>query len=499
MHFGQQTIAWLLAASATWAQPVFVEKIVYRCPEPEMKEPAGRVADLVRGLSDAVPEHRQGRARALLEMGAGILPQLRWALQHGQNGGRPLSWDLQQLPDGNKWVQDPRNLKPWHTEHELDVLISHLEEQRRTAGSVITLHHTKAWLTNVLGDLGRQAETDVSVGDYYFPLEWVNTNRVTVNAERVNFWEALQVIRETTGLEPVHLNGQNRLVLQQAAQSAVSNLDGSVVVGVLRIAPISVVRMQIPRDAEGLGTRFRLTLAAFAEPKLTGTGPHAMVRITECLDDRGQSLEQIFQESTANLNGEGEAVPAGPPGHRCEVCKPTNGQREKFCSVESPNARMWTVPLDLRLPGPGRKIGTLKGEFSVGIGPADRYMTITNLLQAQGKTRELDGLQLIVSEVRKSGVDYHIRVEVSAPHGNPYTRTFTASADLEVWLWDQSRATIISRKEFNGVRQQNERTVGSWTLVTLHNSPAPATLVWKTPSETRWHTEPFESREITVP
>src|SRR5215211_5489834 len=100
-------------------------------------------------------------------MGAAVEPQLRWAREHGENGGRPLSWPVQHVREGNKWVQDPRHLRPWHAENELDVLLSHLEEQRRSETSIITLRYENAPLTNVLRDLGRQADTDVVVGGWY--------------------------------------------------------------------------------------------------------------------------------------------------------------------------------------------------------------------------------------------------------------------------------------------------------------------------------------------
>ena len=454
-------------ASSTLAQPVFLEKVVYRCPEPEMREPAGRVAEMIRGLSDEAPERRRDRAGALLEMGAGILPQLRWALQHGENGGRPLSWDMRHVAEGKKWVQDPRNLRPWHAEHELDVLISRLEEQQRAVGSLITLRHTNAWLTNVLGDFGRQAESDVSVGNFYLPLDWVNTNRVTVNAEHVNFWEAIQVIRETTGLEPVHLDGQNRLVLQKATRSAVSDLARSGVSGALRIVPVSATRLMASQDAAEQGTSVRLRLAAFAEPKLAGTGPHARVRIIQCIDDRGESL--------------------------------VAGDAPEFFSIESSDTWSWTVPLDLGLLGPGHRISRLSGEFSVGIGLMDRYMTITNLINAQGRTRELDGLTVRVGKVSRSGACHQVEVELSAPRGSPFAGTFSAAAEPEIWLWDEFTQTIVSQKVFNGIREDGERLVGGWKLITPENSPRPETLVWKTPTETRWHTVPFEIRDIVGP
>jgi hypothetical protein len=439
----------VLMTSVALGQPVFVERMIYERPPPEAREPAGEVAELIRHLSDESSETRRAAAVALLKIGGVVEPQLRWARHHGENAGNPLSWSMPHLREGNKWVQDPRHLRPWHAENELDVLISHLQEKRRSEASVITLHYTNAPLTNVLRELGTQADADVAVGGWY-SLPKMDAARMTINVERVNFWDALRAIRDRSGLTATHVNAQNRLVLTVATSNKSLEAQNALVSGVLRIAPAFVEQ--------------KLTLTALAEPKLSQTGPHAMVRITECVDDQGHSLI-------------------------------TNGKTQ-FASLESLNTYAWTVPVDLRPLAPGRKIKLLRGHFSVGIGPTDRYVTITNVLKSEGKSRELDRVQVTVTHVKAGGRE--IEVELSAPTG-PFTRTFSASSELDVWLWDESRATIVSEKLFHGTGREGDQDIASWTLTTPPNSPSPATLVWKTPAETRWHTVPFELRGVPVP
>jgi hypothetical protein len=445
----------VLMTSAAIAQPVFVERMIYERPPPETREPAGEVAKLIGKLSDESSETRRTAAAALLKMGHVVEPQVRWARQHGENGANPLSWSMQHLREGNKWGQDPRHLRPWHAENELDVLISHLEEKRHSGTSIITLQFNATPLTNVLREFGRQANADVAVGGWY-SLPKIDGARMTISVERVNFWDALQAIRDRSGLTATHVNAQNRLVLTVATSNKALQTPGAVVSGALRIAAVSK-----SNDASGT----RLTLAAFVEPKFSGSRPHAMVTLADCADDHGQSLI-------------------------------ANGKTQ-FPSLESPNTYAWTVPVDLRPLASGRKIKVLRGHFSVGIGPTDRYMTITNVLKSQGKSRELDGLKVTLKSVKAQGSK--IDVELSAPAGSPSSRTFSASLELDVWLWDESRATIISEKLFHGTRREGDQDIASWTLTTPPNSLPPATLVWKTPAETRWHTVPFELHDIAVP
>jgi hypothetical protein len=450
------TAAVLLMISAAMGQPIFVERIVYQRPAPAVMEPTGRVAELIGRLADASAETRRMAASELLKMGTAVEPQVRWARQQGESGGKALSWNMLHVREGNKWVQDPRHLRPWHAENELDVLISHLEEDRSSQTSMITLRYKDAPLTNVLCDFGMQAEADVTIGGWYW-LPEIDTARTTINLDGKNFWGALEAIRKSTGLVTTHGNAQNRLVLSKGFSSRPTNVIGAVVSGVIQIVPISA-----ERESSGVG----LTLAAFAEPRFSQTGPHAMVRINECVDDRGESLI-------------------------------ANG-KQNFASVESYNTWTWTIPIELTRLADNRRIKVIRGNFSVGIGPMQRDMTITNVMRAQDQSREFDGVKVTVTRVTVSDSQHGIDVELSAPAESPYTRTFSASSELEVWVWDESRKTIVSEKVFNGVRREAGRDIASWRLIAPPNGPAPVTLVWRTPAETRWHTAPFELSNIAV-
>ncbi len=447
-------------------QPVFEQRLIYQRPPTAEAEPTRLVADLLGRLSDASAAKRQAAARALLRLGPAVEPQLQWARQQGENGGLPLSWPPYSVPVLNQLRADPRHLLPWHLQNELDVLLSHLGEQRRSAPSVITLHHTDAPLADVLRDLGRQADADVAVGAFYFGLDWISTNRVTVHVDRADFWAALRAIRQSTGLAPLHLNGQNRLVLGRGYSDAFSDVAGSVVSGPLLIRPLRGAGGRPLADNRGQVTAGGLALQAFAEPKFSGTGPRALVRLEKCVDDRGQSL--------------------------------LAGSRRTFAADAGDIAWAWVVPLPLARLEPGRRIRKLKGQFSVGVGLSDRYLTITNLMHAQGKSREFDGLKLTVRQVTLADSQYRIGVELSAPRESPFTFSFSASSELAVWVWDGVQATILSRKVFNGVRHEAGQTVGSWTLITPANGSAPATLGWHTPTETRWHTVPFELHDLDL-
>jgi D-mannonate dehydratase len=52
------------------------------------------------------------------------------------------------------------------------------------------MHYKDEPLTNVLRDLGKQAETDVQIEEYAFfaPLDWVRTNLISINLTDATFW-----------------------------------------------------------------------------------------------------------------------------------------------------------------------------------------------------------------------------------------------------------------------------------------------------------------------
>ena len=70
------------------------------------------------------------------------------------------------------------------------------------------------------------------------------------------------------------------------------------------------------------------------------------------------------------------------------------GGRRTFAAGEGDNTWAWAVPLHLAKLEPGRRIRTLKGQFSVGVGLSDRYLTITNLLHADSGSVLHDGAQM---------------------------------------------------------------------------------------------------------
>jgi hypothetical protein len=481
-------------------QPGAGIRSVQASPRPEIRatKPEGQVGELIGRLASTSAEERRVAVQSLVAMGLGVEPQVRWAWRQEEPA---LTFPfLDVAANANRFILDTRLLQPHYALYGLEEVLSHLGEQRQARSSVITLHYIGALVTNVLADLGRQAGAEISVGSIYWgSLDWLKTNRITININRVTYWQALERIEQSAGLAET-FNNLNRLIMIQRVPFAFSperrGTVGSVVSGPLRITPVSVELGRSLNYADGgKSARVKLTLLARAEPKVWNSGQHALVELEECRDDQGHSLL---------LEG-----------------------ARSFPSMETSQYWYWKVPVELGAPRPGRRIKTLRGRFKVALNMDQRYLSITNLMQAQGQAREFDGMGVAVSEVSEKDYYNEVHVDVSAPAGSPYAWTFGDSADwnlsvfdesreqmrvvymkgswmeAEVTMWDVFREGKTMRppeagRQFREVRHEAGRDVMSWNLY-FSKRLRPATLLWLTPPETRWLTVRFELHNLAMP
>lgn len=200
------------------------------------------MGELIGRLASTSPEERRAAERALVAMGPAVEPQVRWAWQHEEPA--LIFPFLNVAANSNRFILDPRLLRPHDALYGMEVVLSHLEEQRQLQSSFITLHYRDALMTNGLADLGRQAGAEISAGSMYWgPLDWLKTNRITINVNRVTYWQALERIEQTAGLAET-LNNLNRLLLVQREPFTLPpgrrGTEGSVVSGPLKITPVSV-------------------------------------------------------------------------------------------------------------------------------------------------------------------------------------------------------------------------------------------------------------------
>lgn len=275
------------------------------------------------------------------------------------------------------------------------------------------------------------------------------------------------------------MNGRNKLLFQPwskdlAHQPSMSGrpavaVPKPVVCGPFQITPVAVeLRRRIEFGSPTNSATVKVTMFAQAEAKLGDLGMRALLSVNRCVDERGRSLI---------LEGE-----------------------RKFPSADSNTGGSWTLPAEVAEPRSGHRIKSLDGELSVATGPPQRYLAITNLMQAQGQSREFDGLKLTVERVGKEGQHCEIEISLSAPSGSPYALTFSGPEYPNVAVWDKELRSIERMRDLHmapeGIEHRDGREVGKWSLTC---NRLPVVLLWLTPPETRWITVPFQLRDLPVP
>jgi hypothetical protein len=88
---------------------------------------------------------------------------------------------------------------------ELNVLISHFEERRKSGVSIIILRFSDAPLVDILSASGSQIDATVSMSSRpdCGALAWFPTTRGSRDPDRVNYWNALRAILQSLRLSPL--------------------------------------------------------------------------------------------------------------------------------------------------------------------------------------------------------------------------------------------------------------------------------------------------------
>lgn len=388
----------LTVSTSVYAQPGSQREVVYTHPVPSI-QPTGRVAELIKALSAPSMEARDAAYQALLKMSPQILPQLRSALQQESAARDASDLGMKPIPGTNRMQMGAGYLEPRWALHSLALLISHLEEREAASASVITLHHNDAPLKTVLADLGRQIGADVGIESRAeVGNEWSNAVRVTVDADRVSFWEALAALQRGAGVAPVQFRNDNSLMFGQAGRDIPPTSPYQQVSGPLLISAHAIETRTTQTYATNDSVRtVLLTLAALTEPKLRATRKHASMRIESCTDDEGKSL--------------------------------IIGDQREFGSDASNSTWRWTIPVKLAAPSRGHRIQILRGTLSVAIGPEQQTLSMLDLPNADGQSIEFDGVRATLNWRNPTpfGPQYWVGITVSAPSGSPMLRTLALS------------------------------------------------------------------------
>jgi hypothetical protein len=362
----------------------------------------------------------------------------------------------------------------------------------------VTLHRKDAPLVDTLREIGVQVGAGgvtLSGDNLADKFEWVDSARVSLDIEKLDYWSALRAIRNQLGFVadlPIlnfHRPREKEGYLSADPKQMPYDAEGAIVTGPLLIT----------RQLEARGENLLLTLRVIPEAKvyesLSETGRYAILQIDEYTDDQGRSL-----------------LPSG--------------QALVFPSITSGFDRAWQWRIDALLPRPAatRRIGSLKARIGVSVGPPQTELAAVDLTRGTGQLFEFDGVGVLVTSVVPSESTYTVTGEIIAPTNSPVGR---ALSDVDggganyLGLRDKTGAQILRDLGPSSVRSEAGVTTLTWTLkgralrqpdgiprsgpppggsiIVCNANCVPVALYWVTPSNTHWFYTPFEMRNVAVP
>ncbi|MBX6313661.1 MAG: hypothetical protein IRY99_12195 [Isosphaeraceae bacterium] len=342
-------------------------------------EPEPEAAALVARLGSARWADREAAAVALERLGRAALPALRAARQ----------------------AKDPE------VQTRAAALLERIESGLMVKPTLVRLDYRDRPLTEVIRDLSEQSGMALVLDADSSPR--LAARRLTLEeAEPLPFWEALDRLCQAGGLR--HDLGTHELPGGRGMVLGVGLTEAPALP--LQQGPtcdrgpfrIKLVRVRYERDRlldlgpgdpadAASAEQFQVQMMILAEPRLM-IGQYGHLRLTEAVDDRGNSL-----------------LPALPP------LLGAQGDEDTPLIEFSPGATL-QMPILLRYPKePGQTIRRLCGTVPVAVASRKADPLVIPLLGAAGKTFRQGDLALTIHAVRAEANEPQVTVELSVRTG----------------------------------------------------------------------------------
>lgn len=430
-------------------------------------------ADVLRRLASDDWKQRQAAERELVQLGEDALPAIDAMLK------------------GTGPVGSPR--LDAETRARLEGARRQIAEARAMGTTYVTLHLKDAAPADAVAALAKAARGPLrTYPDNLFDHgQWP---RVTLELDRVPFWDALRQLCDRLGLAPNGWNDGVRLMPNggdgEGQFDGPSSTDGPFLIVANEVHHNRSVRLAAgAAAARAEEDDFGVQFAAFAEPKLTVLSCTETVVLDEAVDDRGNSLRPDEE--------------AGPAPEEPGVFVTNRGT-------------VWDLQAPLRYPAknPGTKIAKLRGSVTFTIQSAAETIEIDDPLRATAATtRAVNGVTIEIQPLRKEqgagggeGKGWELKLSltggVTIPGlGRPDAVQLTVQHGLRL-LDDKGRA--LRTRSFGSTSTDGHRT--DYRLVYIASrdedgepSGDPAKLVWEIPTGTKQRKAKFELKDLPMP
>ena len=351
-----------------FGQPIMQSKVlpIYTRTVPESRQPAGRTAALIQELSAPPEGTRMSAQRTLAAMGPKVEPELRWAMQREEAALQPersATKETIAMPRGSVEVRyRPFETEPRPAFHALSVLLKRCEEADHARPDPVTLQFDDTPATEVLQELGRQVNADVSFHVQSWmsavkddQLDWFRQARITVHVDHVPYWSAMrEIVRKLP--PPPHPDPEQFLTVGSNYDPLSGQRENGFIASDVGTIPAGFFLLH-PTFA---GPPERFTMRAVVNPAITGVTGVSRLQLDQVLDAHGNSLLRVGQRE--NLSAGVEDKDRDP--------------RLGYEFNPSGSVFAWRQIIDLSTPADTKTLSLVRGQFSLGVGPPSQPIGI---------------------------------------------------------------------------------------------------------------------------
>lgn len=359
------------------------------------------------------------------------------------------------------------------TRTRVEAALQRIEENKLLGATIITLHAKDEPANDVLTDFARQAHADFGLNRPAVAEYLRNRPAVTLDVDHKPFWEAMKLVGDATGLRPSPYSGEPKMTLDPDG----GGMDWlastrQVTAGPFIVCANSCQDTRIISYVGGGNTNnsFTLTLVAMAEPKLKILNSYAQNWLTECVDDKGNSLMPANHMSYGFSNG---------------------------------RAWWWNLQSSLKEPKEmGTRIARLRGTLKCSVQVKSETVEIDDIKDAKDVTKTAGGITITIRSLQNNNGSYQLTLSMtSAPFRGPGRWDQIQSIASNIQLLDAGGTPL----QFNGTSSTNFN--GNQMTLQLTYSPLnrngqnaePKKLVWEVPTETKELAVPFELTDLALP
>jgi hypothetical protein len=404
--------------------------------------PTPQVLALVHDLTSDQFSTRQIAQQTLEQMGTEVAPQLRDILQDSSLSDEAAA--------------------------RIRTALLRIQEGRQFGASVITIHCHDAPLAGVLQDFASQAGADLGV-DRPEIRPYVSSRRISLNLDHADFWTALRAVEDGSGLHARPDVGVAQMILDNSPGWFQPWSDRARVFGPCLIIPQSVSWTLQFGAGVNTSSILNINLAAKVEPKLRVVGEFSPNWLRECVDERGNDLRQ-----------------PGP----------------SFFYGGNVQQWQWWIPLSASLravPGMGKKIARLRGEFDFTVQTKSQSIILDDLPAAHNVTCVAGDSTITIQKFALTNGQYQLQLTFAGPNAASGNWNIAQELISTLQILDQQNRPLqlISTSSSSSSTGQMAMTLG----YSANGSPAgpPKKLRWEITTETRPMKIPFELDNIDLP